>query len=111
MEKSGCLDSGEGNEMDVLCREAKRLRTPEPTTPKSSPKKGRKFLFEKTNHLLAEESTQENFDTQPCASSKAASSEGAWHCNLCTYSNSSLLPYCEMCESPRGKKSKYTYAR
>ncbi|KAL2087898.1 hypothetical protein ACEWY4_016726 [Coilia grayii] len=24
-----------------------------------------------------------------------------WSCGACTYSNSSLLPYCEMCESPR----------
>ncbi|XP_058478798.1 DNA annealing helicase and endonuclease ZRANB3 isoform X2 [Solea solea] len=24
----------------------------------------------------------------------------AWNCEACTYANSSLLPYCEMCESP-----------
>uniref|UniRef100_UPI0037E99A8F DNA annealing helicase and endonuclease ZRANB3 n=1 Tax=Semicossyphus pulcher TaxID=241346 RepID=UPI0037E99A8F len=26
---------------------------------------------------------------------------GTWNCGACTYSNSSLLPYCEMCEFPR----------
>ncbi|XP_068923925.1 DNA annealing helicase and endonuclease ZRANB3 isoform X3 [Petaurus breviceps papuanus] len=25
-----------------------------------------------------------------------------WQCGLCTYVNSSLLPYCEMCETPQG---------
>uniref|UniRef100_A0A8C6K8Y8 Zinc finger RANBP2-type containing 3 n=1 Tax=Nothobranchius furzeri TaxID=105023 RepID=A0A8C6K8Y8_NOTFU len=29
----------------------------------------------------------------------------AWSCEACTYSNSSLLPYCEMCEGPRSSSS------
>ncbi|XP_033471700.1 DNA annealing helicase and endonuclease ZRANB3 isoform X2 [Epinephelus lanceolatus] len=28
-----------------------------------------------------------------------------WSCGACTYSNSSLLPYCEMCEFPRSSSS------
>uniref|UniRef100_A0A1A7WV27 Zinc finger, RAN-binding domain containing 3 n=1 Tax=Iconisemion striatum TaxID=60296 RepID=A0A1A7WV27_9TELE len=30
---------------------------------------------------------------------------GPWSCEACTYSNSSLLPYCEMCEGPRSSSS------
>ncbi|KAJ6665406.1 hypothetical protein lerEdw1_003246 [Lerista edwardsae] len=106
VENGGSLDSREGIEMDVLCSEAKKLRTLEPSTPKRSPKKGRKSLFGKTNHSFSEESTQEDVGTQSCASSNGAASETDWHCTLCTYSNSSLLPYCEMCESPRGGNTK-----
>ncbi|XP_066467994.1 DNA annealing helicase and endonuclease ZRANB3 [Tiliqua scincoides] len=106
VENSGCLDSREGSEMAVFGQEAKRLRTPEPTTPKRFPKKGKKYLFEKTSRSFTEESTQEDFGTHPCPSGKVAASEAAWHCHLCTYSNNSLLPYCEMCESPRGRNIK-----
>ncbi|XP_067843327.1 DNA annealing helicase and endonuclease ZRANB3 isoform X2 [Heptranchias perlo] len=28
--------------------------------------------------------------------------EKSWNCNMCTYTNSTLLSYCEMCETPRG---------
>lgn len=28
-----------------------------------------------------------------------------WNCGACTYSNSSLLPYCEMCEFPRSSSA------
>uniref|UniRef100_A0A667WS99 Zinc finger, RAN-binding domain containing 3 n=1 Tax=Myripristis murdjan TaxID=586833 RepID=A0A667WS99_9TELE len=28
--------------------------------------------------------------------------KATWSCGACTYSNNGLLPYCEMCESPRG---------
>ncbi|XP_033837067.1 DNA annealing helicase and endonuclease ZRANB3 isoform X1 [Periophthalmus magnuspinnatus] len=31
----------------------------------------------------------------------SGSSGIAWNCQTCTYSNSGLLPYCEMCEAPR----------
>lgn len=27
--------------------------------------------------------------------------EATWNCEACTYANSSLLPFCEMCECPR----------
>uniref|UniRef100_A0A8C3XIT3 Zinc finger RANBP2-type containing 3 n=1 Tax=Chelydra serpentina TaxID=8475 RepID=A0A8C3XIT3_CHESE len=30
----------------------------------------------------------------------------AWCCSLCTYTNNSLLPYCEICECPRGGDDK-----
>uniref|UniRef100_A0A3Q3G0C0 Zinc finger, RAN-binding domain containing 3 n=1 Tax=Kryptolebias marmoratus TaxID=37003 RepID=A0A3Q3G0C0_KRYMA len=35
----------------------------------------------------------------------AASLEATWDCGACTYANSGLLPYCEMCEGPRPSPS------
>ncbi|KAM5153305.1 DNA annealing helicase and endonuclease ZRANB3 isoform 1-T2 [Mantella aurantiaca] len=31
-------------------------------------------------------------------------SEKHWNCQSCTYTNNALLPYCEICESPRSKE-------
>ncbi|XP_053109716.1 DNA annealing helicase and endonuclease ZRANB3 isoform X2 [Hemicordylus capensis] len=107
MENGGYLDFGEQNDMDVLCSEAKRPRALETSTPKrSSSNKGRKALFGKTNHSCTEESTQGDFGTLLSHSSKDTSSEAVWHCSLCTYSNNPLLPYCEICDSPRGRNIK-----
>ncbi|MBN3324771.1 ZRAB3 endonuclease, partial [Atractosteus spatula] len=35
------------------------------------------------------------------ASGEAPSSGEEWRCSCCTFANSPLLPYCEMCEAPR----------
>nr|XP_056717146.1 DNA annealing helicase and endonuclease ZRANB3 [Euleptes europaea] len=100
------LDSGEANDADVVCSEAKRSRALESSTPKSTSKKGRISLFEKTNSSYMEENTPVDNAAQPFTSSKGSVSEAAWQCSLCTYCNNSLLPYCEICESPREQKSK-----
>ncbi|XP_062972669.1 DNA annealing helicase and endonuclease ZRANB3 isoform X2 [Elgaria multicarinata webbii] len=105
MENGEYLDSKGLNDMDVLQREAKKPRGLEPSTPKSSPKKGKQSLFGDTNHSLTEDTAQEEFGTPLSNSSKASASEATWHCSCCTYSNNSLLPYCEMCESPRRKNT------
>ncbi|XP_028600619.2 DNA annealing helicase and endonuclease ZRANB3 isoform X3 [Podarcis muralis] len=101
----GSLDSEELIEKDLLCREAKRPRALLPSTPKSSPEKRRNSSFGKTNLPVTEETTQEGFGTPLPNSSKGCPSEATWRCSLCTFSNNSLLPYCEMCESPRRKNS------
>lgn len=30
-----------------------------------------------------------------------------WQCAFCTYINNSMLPFCEMCENPRGSAGEY----
>ncbi|XP_015272596.1 PREDICTED: DNA annealing helicase and endonuclease ZRANB3, partial [Gekko japonicus] len=100
------MDSREVNDADVVCSEAKRSRALEPSTPKSTSKKGRKSLFGKTNCSYPKETAPVDNGTLLFNSSKGSTSEAAWHCSLCTYCNSSLLPYCEICESPREQKSK-----
>ncbi|XP_077176332.1 DNA annealing helicase and endonuclease ZRANB3 [Paroedura picta] len=100
------MDSREVNDTDVVCSEAKRSRALEPTTPKRTSKTGRKSLFGKTNSSYPEETSPVDNSTLLFNSGKVSASETIWHCSLCTYCNNSLLPYCEICESPRGQKSK-----
>ncbi|KAL8183241.1 UNVERIFIED_CONTAM: Swi SNF matrix associated, actin dependent regulator of chromatin [Gekko kuhli] len=100
------MDSGEVNDAEVVCSEAKRSRALEPSTPKSTSEKGRKSLFGKTNCLYPKETAPVDNATVLFNSSKRSTSEAAWHCSLCTYYNNSLLPYCEICESPREQKRK-----
>lgn len=40
------------------------------------------------------------------ATTPAFCGEG-WQCAFCTYINNSVLPYCEMCENPRGGAGEY----
>lgn len=79
--------------------QVKRLRTPQPSSSPSSRFQGKPRskirsvdsgspqtpVFLKTPRRLVE--------SEPPAE--------AWSCGACTFSNSSLLPYCEMCEHPR----------
>ncbi|ETE60789.1 Zinc finger Ran-binding domain-containing protein 3, partial [Ophiophagus hannah] len=95
-------------DLNELCREAKRPRPVDPSTPKLLPNRGkRKCLFRKRNHSFSEEASQEDECVLLPESTKGFASEVTWPCGLCTYSNSLLLPYCEMCESPR-RKNKYS---
>ncbi|XP_019724009.1 DNA annealing helicase and endonuclease ZRANB3 isoform X3 [Hippocampus comes] len=50
--------------------------------------------------LTQEASMPTCFSAQNVSLESDASTE-AWACGACTYSNSNLLPYCEMCEWPR----------
>ncbi|XP_051908285.1 DNA annealing helicase and endonuclease ZRANB3 isoform X2 [Hippocampus zosterae] len=50
--------------------------------------------------LMQEASMPTCFSAQNVSLVSDASTE-AWACGACTYSNSNLLPYCEMCEWPR----------
>ncbi|XP_025021707.1 DNA annealing helicase and endonuclease ZRANB3 [Python bivittatus] len=104
LENGRNLDPQGPDDLDVLYREAKRPRPLDPSTPKLVPNRGeRKSLFRKRNNSFTEETSQEDGCILLPESSKGFASEVIWHCSLCTYSNSSLLPYCEMCESPRRK--------
>ncbi|XP_039198296.1 DNA annealing helicase and endonuclease ZRANB3 isoform X1 [Crotalus tigris] len=105
------LESGRNTEphdpedLDELCREAKRPRSVDPSTPKIVPNRGkRKCLFSERDSSFSEEDFQEEDCVLLPGSTKGFASEVTWLCSLCTYSNNSLLPYCEMCESPRRKK-------
>ncbi|XP_054826354.1 DNA annealing helicase and endonuclease ZRANB3 [Eublepharis macularius] len=106
IEESDCLGSGEAKDPDSVCSEPKRSRPLEPSTPKNTSRKKRKSLFGKTASSRPEDTILVDKEAQLFNSSKGTASEAAWHCNLCTYCNNSLLPYCEICESPREQKSK-----
>ncbi|XP_034280046.1 DNA annealing helicase and endonuclease ZRANB3 isoform X2 [Pantherophis guttatus] len=104
LESGRNIDPQGPEDLVELCREAKRPRPIDPSTPKLVPNRGkRKCLFKKRNNSFSEEASQEDECILLPESTKAFASEVTWPCSLCTYSNSSLLPYCEMCESPRRK--------
>ncbi|KAG8147383.1 hypothetical protein E2320_022489, partial [Naja naja] len=106
---SPCLSSNSSQDWrkkiwKVAETEAKRPRPVDPSTPKLLPTRGKsKCLFRKRNNSFSEEVSQEDECVLLPESTKGFASEVTWPCGLCTYSNSSLLPYCEMCESPRRK--------
>ncbi|NXA52194.1 ZRAB3 endonuclease, partial [Nothocercus julius] len=83
--------------------EAKRSRSISGSTPVRCSKK--KSLAEKKNTLFAEKNNQ----ALPCGlnpSSKTTALDKVWHCDVCTYSNNELLPYCEMCNCPQSSNVK-----
>ncbi|XP_072198416.1 DNA annealing helicase and endonuclease ZRANB3 [Excalfactoria chinensis] len=100
------LDSPGISDVDTVChentyeREAKRSRSISGSTPVSSSKK---ILTGKTSTSFTE-----NKEVLPCSlrtSSKGTALRKVWHCSVCTYSNSELLPYCEMCNCPRSSNA------
>lgn len=80
----------------------KRLRTPQ-ASPSSRSRSGGK--------RRSTAGRSGSFSPSPMALLTAAQKlsepdpPSTWHCGACTYSNSSLLPYCEMCEFPRSSSA------
>uniref|UniRef100_A0A8C2YH71 Zinc finger RANBP2-type containing 3 n=1 Tax=Coturnix japonica TaxID=93934 RepID=A0A8C2YH71_COTJA len=89
------LDSPGISDVDTICHEniyepeVKRARSIGGSTPVSSSKK---ILTGKTSTFF----TEKNKEVLPCTALGKV-----WHCSVCTYTNSELLPYCEMCDCPQ----------
>lgn len=79
--------------------QVKRLRTPQPSF-SHSPRLGGKRRSSARGVASSSSSTSESL-MAPRKLLRSEPSPEVWSCGACTYSNSSLLPYCEMCESPR----------
>ncbi|NXS25792.1 ZRAB3 endonuclease, partial [Pomatostomus ruficeps] len=80
--------------------EAKRARSISGSTPDSSSNKRKTSLTGKKPPLFAEK----NHELRPGglnASSESPALTKGWHCSACTFTNSDLLPYCEMCHCPQ----------
>ncbi|XP_075685319.1 DNA annealing helicase and endonuclease ZRANB3 [Rhinoderma darwinii] len=107
-------DSSEVVDVDALYPEedfeqqAKRFRTSGSQTPKSTPKSGnggkRKSWSGKPSTLFSSPKTRGFSDGALHTPPRPALSEKKWNCPACTYTNNPLLPYCEICESPRRRK-------
>ncbi|XP_068805337.1 DNA annealing helicase and endonuclease ZRANB3 isoform X4 [Struthio camelus] len=104
------LESTEISGGDSLCHkntcepEAKRSRSISGSTPVSFSKKKKNSLTGKNPTLFAEKNNQ----VLPCdsdSSSKSMALDKVWHCDVCTYSNNELLPYCEMCNCPQSSNA------
>lgn len=83
--------------------QVKRLRTPQPSLSRS-PRLGGKQRSLSQGVGSSSSSTPESL-MAPRKLSRSDPSPEAWSCGACTYSNSSLLPYCEMCEYPRSSSA------
>uniref|UniRef100_A0A8C0AV48 Zinc finger RANBP2-type containing 3 n=1 Tax=Buteo japonicus TaxID=224669 RepID=A0A8C0AV48_9AVES len=86
-------------------REAKRARSISGSTPVNSSKKKKKSLTGKKPSLFSEKYNE----VFPCGlntPNKSTALNKVWHCSVCTYSNSELLPYCEMCNCPQSSNGK-----
>ncbi|XP_042369339.1 DNA annealing helicase and endonuclease ZRANB3 isoform X2 [Plectropomus leopardus] len=75
----------------------KRVRTPKP-----SPSPRSRFGGKRRSAAgSCSPSTQVSLMAPRKLSEPDACAREKWNCGACTYANSSLLPYCEMCEFPR----------
>uniref|UniRef100_A0A8C9NAR0 Zinc finger RANBP2-type containing 3 n=1 Tax=Serinus canaria TaxID=9135 RepID=A0A8C9NAR0_SERCA len=100
--------SGDEFEVEAICdeetceHEAKRAKSISGSTPVSSSNKKKTSLTGKKASLFSEK----NSELHPCdlnASSESTDVNKVWHCSACTYTNSALLPYCEMCHCPQSR--------
>lgn len=83
--------------------QVKRLRTPQPSLSRS-PRLGGKRRSLPRGVGSSSSSTPESL-MAPRKLPRSDPSPEVWSCGACTYSNSSLLPYCEMCEYPRSSSA------
>ncbi|KAM4609531.1 DNA annealing helicase and endonuclease ZRANB3-like, partial [Discoglossus pictus] len=101
------LDKSEVVDVDALFQDddfeqqSKRLKTKEITTPKSSSVKKRKSWSGKPCTLFSSPRSRGLSENTALTPERAPLVKKQWDCTACTYTNDPLLPYCEMCESPR----------
>ncbi|KAM9305114.1 DNA annealing helicase and endonuclease ZRANB3 [Gastrophryne carolinensis] len=113
-------DSSEVIDVDTLIpdfdfeQQAKRFRPTGTQTPKSTPTNTRagkrKSWSGKASALFSSPKTRAISEGDNHTPPRPHLSEKHWNCAACTYTNNSLLPYCEICESPRSKKCSETPA-
>ncbi|NXA13549.1 ZRAB3 endonuclease, partial [Sapayoa aenigma] len=104
------LDSSGGSDVVTTCpessceHEAKRARSG--SAPVSAGDEEKTSAGGKRPPLLS----GGNEELRPCGTSDTSSTGWApsdvWHCRVCTYTNTHLLPHCEMCTGPRGSADK-----
>uniref|UniRef100_A0A667WSA7 Zinc finger, RAN-binding domain containing 3 n=1 Tax=Myripristis murdjan TaxID=586833 RepID=A0A667WSA7_9TELE len=85
--------------------QAKRLRTP-PVRPSPKSRLLGKRRSAAVGVMFCDSSPVDFFQTKRKLSEDVPP-KATWSCGACTYSNNGLLPYCEMCESPRPSSGEY----
>ncbi|XP_030065313.1 DNA annealing helicase and endonuclease ZRANB3 [Microcaecilia unicolor] len=86
------------NEIDTE-PQAKKIRSIGMQTPKNANTLKRKSCSSKSSSMLMQPQSQELSEGTLPISNEMQFSEKYWNCTACTYTNSLLLPYCEMCET------------
>ncbi|KAE8581484.1 hypothetical protein XENTR_v10024805 [Xenopus tropicalis] len=87
-------------------QEAKKVRPTGTQTPKNILPKKRKSWSGKPSALFSSPRARGLSENTPLSPQRPPASDKLWDCIACTYTNNALLPYCEICESPRSKRSK-----
>ncbi|XP_066431242.1 DNA annealing helicase and endonuclease ZRANB3 isoform X2 [Eleutherodactylus coqui] len=89
-------------------QQPKRFRPSGSQTPKSIPKSAssakRKSWGVKPSSLFSSSTTRVLSESALLTPPRPVLTEKQWSCAACTYTNSPLLPYCEICDSPRSRK-------
>ncbi|XP_070711758.1 DNA annealing helicase and endonuclease ZRANB3 [Pempheris klunzingeri] len=97
-EEESCIQSSAAPDLD-FSPQLKRLRTPQPSPSPRSRTGGKR---RSTAWRVSSSSPgTHGFLMVPRKLSEPNTTTETWSCGACTYSNSSLLPYCEVCEVPR----------
>ncbi|XP_055369149.1 DNA annealing helicase and endonuclease ZRANB3 isoform X2 [Betta splendens] len=101
-EEKSCLPTPGSPDQD-FSPQLKRLRTPQPGS--SSTSRCRRSRRMTTGAMSSSSPSSVVSFLAPRKLSEPEPSVKTWNCGACTYSNSSLLPYCEMCEFPRSSSA------
>ncbi|NWI54917.1 ZRAB3 endonuclease, partial [Calyptomena viridis] len=102
LDSTGISDVDTTRPESTCDHEAKRARSINGSTPISSSDRRKTSLSGRKASLFSER----NNELHPCGSntcSTSSASNNVWHCRVCTYTNSELLPYCEMCSNDKTK--------
>ncbi|XP_078537933.1 DNA annealing helicase and endonuclease ZRANB3 isoform X2 [Lissotriton helveticus] len=96
------VDAAFGDDDETFEAQPKRFRFVGLHTPKSENKLKRKSWGGKDSPTLTEKRARGVSDVLPTfTQGQKPLSVTNWNCTACTYTNSSLLPYCEICETPQ----------
>ncbi|XP_064420047.1 DNA annealing helicase and endonuclease ZRANB3 isoform X3 [Latimeria chalumnae] len=95
------MTSGKTLQEADLEPETKRFRLLNTPVQSSLSKPKRKSWNGKTHSPFSKQKKQGFSEGSTLKSGSMTCSEKAWSCVSCTYTNSSLLPYCEICETSR----------
>ncbi|OCT63361.1 DNA annealing helicase and endonuclease ZRANB3 [Xenopus laevis] len=85
-------------------QQAKKFRPTGTQTPKNILTKKRKSWSGKPSALFSSPRARGLSEDTSMTPPRPPMSEKNWDCIACTYTNNSLLPYCEICDSPRSKQ-------
>ncbi|KAM8934000.1 DNA annealing helicase and endonuclease ZRANB3 [Pelodytes ibericus] len=106
-ERKGPAEDNEVVDVDALFpdddfeQQAKRFRPTGVKTPQTSQTRKRRSWSGKPSVLFSTPKARGLSEGTSLTPQRPPLTEKQWNCVACTYTNNSLLPYCEICESPR----------
>ncbi|XP_053327400.1 DNA annealing helicase and endonuclease ZRANB3 [Spea bombifrons] len=107
LDKDGSAGDNEVIDVDALFtddnfeQQTKRFRPTAAQTPKNVNSRKRKSWSGKPSALFSTPKARGLSEGTSLTPQRPPRVEKQWDCASCTYTNNSLLPYCEICESPR----------